>query len=262
MNIRAAFVTDFQAAKAIEPTESALNHPAVLSKIRILTAAFFNFRFDLLISKLAAKKFRIVSLVASQSIGTLTRPAFGALNGGNGFNCCKSFFDIMSVCRTQANNNRDSFSICNKVAFSPCLSTVRRIAAGLKPPFGAAMFEESMRNLFQPICPSSPSSFKNALWIFSQTPSFCHFSSRRQAVIPQPQPISCGKSSQGIPVRKTKTIAMKAWRFPMGGRPLLPLAFSAGSNASILFHNSSLTISRAIENLRVLYGYRFKLGFC
>jgi hypothetical protein len=36
----------------------------------------------------------------------------------------------------------------------------------------------------------------------SQTPACCHSRKRLQHVIPEPQPISCGNISQGIPLAK------------------------------------------------------------
>ena len=124
------------------------------------------------------------------------------------------------------------------------------------------MLEEAVKNLFRSIWSSWPNSLKKVSWVLLQVRSFRHFFKRRHALIPQPQPISRGKSFHGIPVLRTNTIAVNAWRFRIGGRPLNLFDLSGGSKDSILFHHSSLTICRLIENLQVSYGYRFKLKFC
>ena len=262
MNIRSSLVPNFKSAKAIEPTEGSFNLPTVRSKITVSLTTFFNHRLNSSAPKFRTKRFRIICFVTLKCIRPLTRTAFWALNGRNGFDGWKSFFHVVNVGCAQTDNNRNSLRICDKVAFSPCLSTVGRIRAGLRPPFGAAMLEESIRNRFQSIWFSLLSSFKKVLWIFSQIPSLCHFSKRLHAVISEPQPISCGRYSHGMPVFKTKTMAVNTCRLEMAGRPFAPFGLSGGSNDFILFHNSSSTIVRAIRNLRVPYGYRIKLRFC
>jgi len=262
MDIVPPFVTDSEPSVAVEPAERTLNHPTIFSKVSVFLAAFFNVRVNASVAQIVAKIFRVVGLVPSQRIRPLARTSLRPLNGGNGFDRGQGFFDVMDVGCAQANCNRNSLFIRDKVAFSPRFGTVRRVRAGFGPPFGAGTLEASMRNFFQSICSSLPSSLRKVSWSFFQIPSLCHVASRRHALIPEPQPISWGKSSQGIPVFRTNTIAVKASRLGIGGRPFEPLGLSGGSNGSTFFHISSLIIFRAIGNLRVPYGYRLKLGFC
>ena len=56
-------------------------------------------------------------------------------------------------------------------------------------------------------------------WIWSQTPAACQSRKRFQQVMPQPQPISCGKSSQGMPVLRMKMIPVRTLRSSRKGRP-------------------------------------------
>jgi hypothetical protein len=56
---------------------------------------------------------------------------------------------------------------------------------------------------------------------------------RRKHVMPDPQPISWGSISQGMP--------LSAARCGIGGRPPFGLGRSGGSNGSIRVHNSSGT---------------------
>ena len=68
--------------------------------------------------------------------------------------------------------------------------------------------------------------------------------------IPLPHPISLGRSSQAMPVRSTNRMPVNARRLDTGGRPLLPLGLSGGSNGSSNDHNSSGNISRATSTLQ------------
>jgi hypothetical protein len=75
--------------------------------------------------------------------------------------------------------------------------------------------------------------------IFSQVPSACQSRRRRQQVMPQPQPISRGKSSQGIPVLRTKRMPVKALRSSSLGCPPLGLGVHLGRIGSIIAQSSS-----------------------
>jgi len=45
-----------------------------------------------------------------------------------------------------------------------------------------------------------------------QTPASCQSRSRRQQVIPDPKPSSCGRNSQGIPVYSTNKMPARTLR--------------------------------------------------
>jgi hypothetical protein len=69
----------------------------------------------------------------------------------------------------------------------------------------------------------------------------CQSPRRRQHVMPLPQPISCGRSSQPMPLLRTKMIPVKTLRSSNSGRPPLGLGGSDGSSGTTMAHNSSLT---------------------
>jgi hypothetical protein len=73
-------------------------------------------------------------------------------------------------------------------------------------------------------------------------PRRCQYRSRRQQVTPEPHPISWGSISQGMPLRRTKTIPVRQARSSTGGRPRLPgRARGRGSRGRTASHNSSGT---------------------
>jgi hypothetical protein len=81
----------------------------------------------------------------------------------------------------------------------------------------------------------------------------CHVSSRRQQVLPEPQPISFGSICQGIPERSTNTIPVSAARLETPcERPgfFLRRLLGRGRSGSIMFHNSSSIRGLDIAPLR------------
>jgi hypothetical protein len=70
-----------------------------------------------------------------------------------------------------------------------------------------------------------------------QTPASFQSRSRRQHVMPLPQPISWGSISQGMPLLKTKRMPVRAARSGTGGRPPFGLRRRFGSSGAIRAHN-------------------------
>jgi hypothetical protein len=83
----------------------------------------------------------------------------------------------------------------------------------------------------------------------SQTPACCQSRSRRQQVIPHPQPNSCGNIVQGMPLRKTNKIPVSTSRLPTGGRPPFDDVAVGGNKGSTRFHNPSDTSGLAMTVL-------------
>src|SRR5215211_5731970 len=73
--------------------------------------------------------------------------------------------------------------------------------------------------------------------------------------MPEPQPISLGNISQGMPLFKTKMMAVRAARSSMRGLPPLGFGGSSGNSGSITSHSSSVTSSLAIPSPYPLPGF-------
>ena len=78
-------------------------------------------------------------------------------------------------------------------------------------------------------------------------PGLLPIRSRRQQVIPLPQPISCGRYSHWIPVFNTNTIPLRHARSGIGGRPGFFFGRGGGISGSTTAHNSSLTSGLAMQ---------------
>lgn len=157
--------------------------------------------------------------------------------------------------------------VTHDMAFRTVFPAIRGIGASLLPSKSARTEQLSRTTLDQSIASASPSSSSNTRQTFCQTPATCQSRSRRQQVIPLPQPSSGGRNSQAQPVRATNKIPRSAWRSGTRGRPPFGFGGSDGKSGSMRFHNSSvsrgLAISRSSMNERNLPDHRLgpKRGF-
>jgi hypothetical protein len=74
------------------------------------------------------------------------------------------------------------------------------------------------------------------------TPASFQSRSRRQHVMPEPQPSSWGRSSHRSSVRSTKRMPAKHCRSGMRGRPPRGFGGSCGLSGSMICHSSSATL--------------------
>ncbi len=102
------------------------------------------------------------------------------------------------------------------------------------PPFLARTLSESTLARDQSMAASSPSQLRSLLVQPRQTPAACQSRSRRQQVVPLPQPSPFGNKRHGQPVRSTKTMPASAARSGTRGRPPLGFDGSFGSRVQWL----------------------------
>ena len=80
----------------------------------------------------------------------------------------------------------------------------------------------------------------------SHTPARCQARRRRQHVIPDPHPSSCGSICQGMPLRRTNKMPMRHARSETRGRPPFGRRGGVGKNGSTRSHNRSGSSAAAI----------------
>ena len=99
------------------------------------------------------------------------------------------------------------------------LCPLGRVGAGLVPPKTARTeaLSNTARLQSMPSAACRPS--RQARWIHSQTSCSCQSRSRRQQVMPLPQFISLGRSSQGMPVFSTNRMPVRTCRSGILGLP-------------------------------------------
>ena len=138
---------------------------------------------------------------------------------------------------------RDAPSLDHNMALRALFAAIRRVLADLFAPLFAATLAESRHALDQSIRSASPRRSSNTRCRRRHTPASCQSRSLRQQVAPEPQPISLGSISQGIPLLRTQTMPARAARSFTRGLPPFGFAGSVGKSGSMISHSSSLTSS-------------------
>lgn len=269
MNVVPFFVAYAQPAELEQPSEDAFHHTTMFTQ----AAAMFRVSFgDDWFNPAFAKRLtdfclRVVRAVGIDLRGTLSSSTAGTLDRRDRIDQRHRLFAVMDVRAGVDERQRDPLAIAHNMPLRAIFAAIGGIRPGKRPPKTARTEQLSKIALSQSISSASPSSSNSRRQICSHTPSACQSRSRRQQVMPEPQPISCGKYSHGQPVRSTNRIPVKAWRSGTGGRPPLGLGFFAGNNRSIRDHNSSvssgLAISRSSMNAkRLAYATAIPNRFC
>lgn len=164
----------------------------------------------------------------------------------------------MTVCAGEENGKWNALRIRDEVVFAVRFRSVRGIGSCFFPPHIARIEPESTvaRDQSSRLLPWS--SARSISWSCCHTFALCQSRRRRQQVMPDPQPISCGNISHGIPDLRTKRIPRNATRLGTRGRPPLGRGGSSGSKVSILDHSSAGTNSFAISISNVADAYLFR----
>ncbi len=242
MNIVATFIANREASKLIQPRESSLHDPPMPAQRGAGVDAFARDPNSnaAITHRLAAAR-DVVGLVGMQrgrSPSSLTRGLFDRRHGveerfeGDG---------IVPVGASQTTGERRAPPVDHKVVLRARFAAIRGVGPSLAAPLFAGMLALSRHARLQSIWSAAPSRSSRAWWRRSHTPAACQSRRRRQQVIPDPQPSSCGSISQGMPLRSTKTMPVKQARSASRGRPPLGLGDSGGKSGSIISQSSSET---------------------
>ena len=191
--------------------------------------------------------FGVVGAIGKRGVGPLAATPARAFDRWNRVDQRDRCLRIVDVRPGVRDGQRRSLTIADNMPLRAIFAAIRGIGAGLRPPKSARTEQLSIATFDQSISLASPSSSSSTRQIFSHTPATCQSRKRRQQVMPDPQPSSWGKYSQGQPVRSTNKMPVSACRLDTRGRPPLGLARSAGNNGSIRSHNSSASSGLAIS---------------
>lgn len=248
MDICAALISDLQASVAVQPRVSALHHPAVTTEPLLRLNTFTSdTRLDATPAQRSLVLLRLVSLICVQLVRTFARPSSRTFDGldriHGGFEHCR----LVDVGRRQEDRERDAVSIDHKMPLRALFAAIRWILPGFFAPPGDATEAASIETRLQSMRSACPSRSSKTWWRRSQTPAFCQSRRRRQQVMPLPQPISLGSISQGMPLRRTKRMPVKAARSDTRGRPPFGFGFSGGNKGAINSHSLSSTSGRILR---------------
>ena len=244
-----SLVANGQPAETAEPGQGAFNDPAVPSQsLGAVDPAPGDPRLNGAPAQRPAAMREIVALISMQFGRPPLRSADAVADWRHRVDQLFEEAAVVDVCRGEPDSEWDTSGIGDQVALRPRSAAIGWIGTGLLTPLLAGTEALSRQARLQSMTPALPKRSSRTRWSLSHTPASCQSCNRRQHVIPDPQPISCGSISQGKPLFSTNRMPVSAARCGIGGRPPFGFGRSGGSSGSIRVHNSSGTRGLAMHS--------------
>jgi hypothetical protein len=248
VDIAAAFVTDHQSTETVEPAQTALNHPAEAAEVLAgVNARPSNAWMDATLAQGLAIRAGGIGFVGMQLGGPCTWPTRTSTWAVDGLDRIhyvleeRAFVDIGGC---EPDREWGAPAVDHKMALRARFAAIRWIRTDVFGRTAPPLADTSPLSTLardQSIWSASPKRSSSARCKRCHTPAACQSRSRRQQVIPQPQPSSAGRYSQGMPVLSTNRMPVRHARSEIRGRPPLGLGGSGGSSGSMTDHSSSGT---------------------
>ena len=248
MDVGATFIPNLEPPETVQPRVRALYHPAMTAEFLLrLNSLAGDPRRDPSSAQCRLVLSRLIPFIRVQFGRTLAGASPRPLDRPNGVHSCLKHRSVVDIGCCQLDRKWDSLFVDNNMPLCPLFAAICWIFPGFFAPPGAGTDEASMEARLQSIRSALPNRSNNTLWRRSQIPASCQSRRRRQQVIPLPQPISWGSISQGMPLRSTKRMPVKAARSGTRGRPPLGFGLSGGNSGAMWLHRSSSTSGRILR---------------
>jgi len=242
VNAGSPLVAHRQPSKSMQPGEGAFDHPTRPAEAAaVRRAALRELGGDAAIAEPVAMRLRIVAAVALDESRFAHGPTGAASEDGHRIDERQQLGDVVPVRRRQRRDERNPVGVGENMMFRPGLAAIGRVRSSFFPPRSARRDELSTTARARSSWPRRRNSVSSTVWRRVQTLARCHRTSRRQHVVPEPQPISRGSMFHGIPLRSTNRMPVSTARSGIGARPAY-CRFRRrrlGSNGSIRAHKSS-----------------------
>jgi len=240
MNIDATLEACTQLAEGSQPGVSALDDPAVATEpIIALDASAGDAILDASALEVSTASRVVVTLVRMQFSGPAARPSPLAAHRRQGVDQFVEDHRIVTVGPSDAEDQRDALAVRDEVALAAKLAPVRGVGPRVRAPRGLGTLAPSMLTRLKSSLSALRNSASSNRCSRCHTPAACQSRSRRQHVMPLPKPNSWGSSSQGMPVRSTKRMPLRACSSLSRGRPPLAEGVTTGSNGAICLYSAA-----------------------
>lgn len=241
MYVGTALETHTQAAKLMQPRICALYDPTRdTQSTAMFGTATGDHGDDTALLQGGTMRIGIVSAIALQDLGSTLRASYLARYRRNTVNQRDELSDIMVVGGRQNRVQRNALRIRDDVVLTARTTAIGWVRSSFFPA-PTARIEELSTTAREKSNRSAPRSFASSTSCSRRhTPQRCHCFSRRQQVMPEPQPISLGSISQGIPDFRTNRMPLSTRLLHSGLRPVYRLRRRFfGNSGSISAHKSS-----------------------
>lgn len=220
MDVQPPLVADGEAPKAPQPSKGPLDDPAMPPQRALgLDPDSRDAHPDPPPMQKPATVRLVESFVGMELVRTCMPLATGTADRGHRINQLLKLDRFLAVGRGHAHRQRQSLAVGDQMVRGTGLAAIDRIGTGRLAPLFAGMLLASTRARSQSSCPAAPSRSSSTWCRASHTPACCQSRRRRQQVMPEPHPSSCGSRSQGMPVQSTKRMPVRQARSGMRGRP-------------------------------------------
>jgi hypothetical protein len=241
VDVGPALKTDSEPTKLMQPCDRSLDYPAGHTQT---TAVWGTTRSDLsadaLVGQGLAMGVGIVGSIGLYHSRFVFRAADFTRDRGNLFDQGHELGDVVVIGGGENCGQRNTLRVREEVVFAARTTAIGWVRSSFFPAPTARMEELSATALEKSICSAARNRASSTRCSRFQTPRRCQCLSRRQHVIPEPQPISLGSISQGIPDLKTNKMPVSTRRSSRARRPVYRLRLRLlGNNGSMCVHNSS-----------------------
>lgn len=247
MDVLAAIKTDAQAAELMEPAQGPFDDPANAAQAAAVRGPRLGQMWlDAADIQQHLPHVRVVGAIAVDRVRSAARRTRFSTHRRNRIDQWKQLRPVVCIGARQDGRERDAVAVADDVVFRALLAAIRRIGSGFFAPPTARTLALSTTARDQSIRLAACSRASSTSCSRCHTPAACQSRSRRQQVIPQPQPISCGRNSHGMPVRSTNRMPVNVARLSTGGRPPLGWGRGGGKSGATAAQRSSVTNGCAI----------------
>jgi len=248
VDVGSALVPHPQPPELAQPRQRPFHHPPVDAQpAPVRRIPFRNHRLDAPRAKLASMRLAGIPPVALSRIRPLPGTSDLAPHRRNRVHQRQQLRHVVGVRSSQNRGERDALGVRDEMVFAARFRTIRGIGTRFRPPKTARSEALSATARDQSIPSACCSLTRQILCSFPQRPSCFHSVRWFQHVIPQPHPISWGKSSHGMPVRSTNRIPVSTFRWSAARRPGYRNRLGCGGiSGAISSHNSSGNSSLAM----------------
>ncbi|PWK84461.1 hypothetical protein C8D88_10876 [Lentzea atacamensis] len=194
MDVVADLPADAQAAEPVQQGQGLFDDPAVHAQSgTVLDAAAGDERPDVLGADLFAVL--VVGAVGVHPVGSVPRVATPAAYQRDGVEQWYQVGDVVAVGAGQCHGQGHAAAVGDQVVLGARPGAVDRARTGFGPPFTVLTDEESTAARDQSNVPTDCKFASSSSCSRGHTPASAQSRSRRQHVMPDPYPSSCGKNS-------------------------------------------------------------------